>query len=171
MSRTLHLASADAQELGRLLHQSPGDEMNAWLDLDTGEVIASTSLYGLDPDAPPDEPPPPLRRDAALTWQEEEEALVRRVLADTSGRYLAVPVGADFGQPGVLSEFARGLTDAKLREEVRGEMRGAGAFRRVKSLLERRGEIDLWYTFEAERDIAAVREWLAEHEVELVVKR
>ncbi len=38
------------EELGRLLSHDPGGEVFAWLDTWTGELVLTTSLYGLDPD-------------------------------------------------------------------------------------------------------------------------
>lgn len=153
------------EEIGRLLQQDPGDECHAWLDRESGEVFFTQSLYGLDPDANEQEDVEALP--TLKDWQEAERRYVQAVCADTAGRYVRIPVGAENGAPGLLSAFASTLTDPKLREEVYAAMRGRGAFRRVKDILHHRGQIDLWHRYEEEHQRTQAREWLEGEGIEV----
>lgn len=184
----LALSRETLEEVGRLLNEHPGGECCAWLDKATGEVITTTSMYGLGPapyeaedagwneedtgwsegdtdwnDEPPDDRSPPEHAPHELPgWMEDERRLVEAICADTTGRYLPVPVGAAFGAPGILDAFADTLTDRRLREEIGRVMRGPGAFRRVKDTLQRRGKLELWQDYEERRQLSCAREWLRE---------
>ena len=168
-ARDVPLTEDTCEELGRLLRQSSMVDAFAWLDLVSGELIITTSMYGMGEDgAEPEEEAntnitrlPAQPRPILHDWMEHERAQMVAICADETGRYLRVPVGANFGEPGVLDAFARTLTDTALRNAVYDAMRGRGAFNCVKDLLHDKGKIELWYAFEQDRDRAAVREWLA----------
>ena len=166
------IASETLEELGRLLHEDPEGGGFAWFDKDTRELVATTSMYGLDPEAIPDDdddddwgaPQTPAR---LPEWAEAERRQVEAICADTTGRYLWVPIGANRAGSGLLDGFARTLADSALRSEVLDAMRGRGAFRRVKDALHRRGKLDLWHRYEEERQLASARDWLASEGIEV----
>lgn len=166
------------EELGRLLNEFPGGECFAWFDKATGELVVTTSMYGLDPDRyegediewieePQDDSwlPDEARRKLP-DWMEDERRQVEAICADEAGRYVGVPIGVDYGAPGILDAFAGEITDGALRDEVRGAIRGRGAFRRVKDALRRRGQIELWHRYKEQRQLACAREWLREQGIE-----
>ena len=133
------------EEIGRLLNEDPGGEAFAWLDTRTGELVLTTSLYGLDPDREDGDDDelieehegaarlPVSGRHSLPDWMDAERRQVEAISADKSGRYRRVPLGVEHGAPGILESFARTLTDATLRDEVREAMRGRGAFRRAQT--------------------------------------
>jgi hypothetical protein len=162
------------EELGRLLNEFPGGECFAWFDKGMSELVVTTSMYGLDPDQyegedvewieePQDDSwlPDEARRKLP-DWMEDERRRVEAICADVTGRYLRVPIGAEYGAPGILDAFASTLTDPSLRDEIRNAMRGRGAFRRVKDALHRRGKLELWHRYQEQRQLACAREWLRE---------
>lgn len=173
--------SADTlEELGRLLNEFPGGECFAWFDKVTGELVVTTSLYGLDPDRyegddiegieePQDDAWLPAEARPKLPdWMEAERRQVEAINADDTDRYVRVPIGAEYGAPGILNAFANTLTDRALRDEIRSAMRGRGAFRRVKDTLHRRGKIELWHRYQDQRQLTCAREWLQAEGIELV---
>ncbi|MES2640209.1 MAG: hypothetical protein V4850_12020 [Myxococcota bacterium] len=158
--RDLPVSHANLEEIGRLLHESRSGDCYAWFDTATGELIMTTSLYGVEGDGS-DEPSRFEADGRALPdWMESERGQVQAIYADESGRYLTIPIGGENGGSGLLEAFARTLTDPVLRNGVRDAMHGRGAFRRVKDVLHRHGQIDLWHAFESARDLAAARRWL-----------
>lgn len=167
-TREVVLTDSTIWELGNLLDTSNDAGQHAWLDTETGELLIVTSTYDLEEDAEGGEAEPVSR---LHDWMEDERRLVATILADTTGRYLRVPIGADHAVPGVLSAFARTLTDPRLQDEVYDAMRGRGAFRRVKDLLYRRGAIDLWHRFDEERTRALALEWLESKGIQPVARQ
>lgn len=167
------------EELGRLLNEFPGGECFAWFDKAMGELVLTTSMYGLDPDRyegediewieePRDDRwlPDEARRKLP-DWMEDERRQIEAICADEAGRYVRVPIGVDYGAPGILDAFASEITDGALRDEVRGAIRGRGSFRRVKDALHRRGKTELWHRYEEQRRLTCAREWLREQGIEL----
>jgi hypothetical protein len=53
-------------------------------------------------------------------------------------------------------------------DDVRDIFRRKGAYGRFKVLLVRRGSLDRWHDFSAKAEEAALREWCADNEIELV---
>lgn len=166
------------EELGRLLNEFPGGECFAWFDKVTGGLVVTTSLYGLDPDRDEgddiegiEEPQedswlPDEARRKLPDWMEDERRLVEAICADVTGRYVRIPIGAEYGAPGILDAFANTLTDRALRDEIRSAMRGRGAFRRVKDALHRRGKIEIWHRYRDQRQLSCARDWLREQAIE-----
>lgn len=155
----LALSRSTVEEVGRFILGDGGGDLEAWLDIRSGEVFLATEVRDVDDD----------RLHPLPEWQREVYAALRAIRADETGRWLQIPVSSEFAQPGVLSEFADSLADPALRAEVWDATRGRGAFRRVKDLLHRRGRIELWYAFERERQTRAVRGWLASEGYDLTL--
>jgi hypothetical protein len=87
---------------------------------------------------------------------------------ETSDRYLAIP---DQKELGLGRNLALEFIDQKLPEcyeEVQGFFRRKGAYGRFKSLLERKGILEFWYSFEANAVEKALREWCAENGLEVL---
>lgn len=157
MPRAVPVTLDTLEEIGRLLCTEPFGEIHAWLDTRTGELFEATSTYGLDDEDDEDD------GGAHPEWMVEERERVAATLADQD-RYLRVPIGPEYGMPGVLREFLRTLDDRELRDVVEDATHGRGAFRRVKDALHRRGKLDLWDRFEEERHVRLAREWLEEND-------
>ena len=52
--------------------------------------------------------------------------------------------------------------------EVYSIFSSKGAYSRFKSLLERRGLLELWYKYEQEKSIEAIKEWCNENEIQCI---
>lgn len=86
---------------------------------------------------------------------------------ETSDRYIAIPHKNELnlGRDLVLT-----FVDQELPGDhgtVAGFFRSKGAYSRFKQLLESRGVLEAWYTFEAHAVEAALRQWCEENDVQL----
>ncbi|MEX3814388.1 hypothetical protein AB3X96_29645 [Paraburkholderia sp. BR13439] len=118
-------------------------EHNAYVSLDTGKIWwTSDSNDAFDEEFPDD--------------------------LETSDRYLAIPHKneLDLGRRLALRFVAQELPARY--EQVEGYFRRQGAYARFKGLLERKGVLERWYSFEADADESALRQWCAENGLELV---
>ena len=86
---------------------------------------------------------------------------------ETSDRYIAIPHKNDLnlGRDLVLSFVDQTLPDDY--NTVAGFFRSKGAYSRFKQLLESRGVLETWYTFEANAVEAALRQWCEENSIQL----
>jgi hypothetical protein len=86
---------------------------------------------------------------------------------DDATRYLPVPSknDLDLGRRLVLDYVAEALPDDY--DTVAGYFRRRGAYRAFRALLEARGKLDEWYAFANRATDAALRDWCAEHDLQL----
>lgn len=135
------------------------DSISSYLDLETGEVCSITEEeFDLAEDA-----------ETALEdlpdWQRPALALVRNIQQHEGKRYLALPDKFDVHEWAVMDRFSQSLKDARLRNDFRGAIRGAGAFRLFKRLLSEHNLWDAWNRFrEIELRQIAIQ-WCEEHGV------
>jgi hypothetical protein len=87
---------------------------------------------------------------------------------EDSDRYLAVPHkhDLDLGQA-LVFRFASERMPRDY-DTIRGIFHRKGAYARFKQLLESNGRLDEWYRFEADATVQALKEWCAEHSLEVV---
>lgn len=131
-------------------------EMQGYLDQQTGEVIVLGGDVSFDISDPGDEPP-----DDLSDWDLEEWKRCRKVMSDSSGRYLEIPSGEDRDPWQLRADFADQLEDAELRDRLAQALRGSGAFRRFKDELHRHpGVRDAWHEYESNAQRQAAIEWL-----------
>jgi len=86
---------------------------------------------------------------------------------DISDRYLALPHKNDLD---LGRELAISFVEQNLPSEydrVVGYFHKRGAYSRFKDLLERRGILEAWFTFEREATEKALKQWCEEHEIQL----
>jgi Uncharacterised protein family (UPF0158) len=127
--------------------ESAGEEHSFWLDQETGDVHMLT--------------------DEMMDYAEEETALdeipesmhepvevARRVQEDTVHRYLELPGKMDIHDWDIMDCFTSTIKDERVQGELRNGIRGAGASRVFKHLLEQH---DLWKTWNKFRE-ARLRE-------------
>jgi hypothetical protein len=68
---------------------------------------------------------------------------------------------------GWMAEFAASVRDSRLRDRLEVALDGRGAFRRFKDMLAQYpAERERWFGFRDERVREAMRDWLAEHDIE-----
>ncbi len=139
-------------EVAELLTADQRIDYEFWLDTHRGVTLCCPDV-DLDSDE--------LCVDELPGWLSSEEvALVREIQADTTRRYRYIPA---LGSHGRLARFARSIENDELADAVWSAMRGGrGGYRRVKDLLHRRNQEELWYRFEREQDRADARKWLQE---------
>lgn len=91
-------------------------------------------------------------------WQAEHLSKVREALM--SGDFLPLPSKFDINEYHIMERFCHQLANATVRDDLLRAIKGAGAFRRFKTLAYHCGVIDEWHAFRdrALEEIAA--EWL-----------
>jgi Uncharacterised protein family (UPF0158) len=157
------------------------DEVSAYLDLESGEVIRLTAeiqheLEAISADLPEESPDDEAYRAAFAAaldrrglpaWRHE---LLREADAVEGGlgtRFLPVP-GAD-SRAGYadMEAFIETVASLRLQERLRGAIRGRGAFRRFKDVLGRQpAELERWFAFRDGRVRQRALAWLAEEGIE-----
>jgi len=85
--------------------------------------------------------------------------------------YVAVPHkhDLDLGQRLVFRFVDDHIPDAY--DQVRGYFSGRGAYARFKDLLQRRGVLEAWYSYEQRAGELALREWAESEQLEVVEGR
>ncbi|MFS8975664.1 hypothetical protein PO002_14335 [Cupriavidus necator] len=116
---------------------------NAYVSLDTGQVYWTSDFNDAFDEEIPDD-------------------------LETSDRYLAIP---DKNELGLGRKLALQFVAQKLPEcydQVEGFFRRQGAYAHFKYLLERKGILEFWYSFEADSVERALRQWCAENGLEIL---
>ena len=136
------------EDVARALRSTDALGHTSWLDVVGREVLVLTfdpHLEQLDDE------------DEAPGWQRDERELGRRVLAEPERYHRIEPTGS----PGRLHAFIRSVRGEGLRDALLDAARGGrGAYRRVRSALQRRGLEHLWQDFEIQADRELAQRWL-----------
>lgn len=130
------------------------DEIDCYLNPATGEIrsVGHDEVRTFEEGAPvPDNLP---------AWQVEALKNVREVLDSTD--WLSLPAKLDIHEWEIMDRFASTLAPAP-RAELRGAVRGRGAFRLFKTSIRRLGVEDAWYRFKEEALADIARAWLEKH--------
>jgi len=126
------------------------EERQAYLDLHTGriEYIDDQTSWAMRDD-----------EDQSLPdWQRPLVEIARLIEADEEGeRVLPLPKQFEADEWQMMAEFAAGIDDDAVRDELSHACRGGGAFRRFKDAVHRLGLADEWYAYRDEgyRQLAA----------------
>jgi hypothetical protein len=127
----------DYDALEQALHWTStyADDQRALVSRTSGEIFLA-GIYGAEGDLPADVGDP--------------------------AQYVAVPHrhDLDLGRP-LVSRFCTKHLPPPLAAQVEGLFRRAGAYGRFKELLQRHGQLDAWFAFEAEATERALRGWCA----------
>ena len=96
---------------------------------------------------------------------ELEEELLEDI---ETGTYLALPGkrDLDLGRELVMEFTEKYLPSSA--ETVRGFFHRRGAYGRFKEFLDRRGQLDAWFEFERSATESRLRQWCADHGIDLV---
>jgi hypothetical protein len=161
----------DLDELAFALDFRP-EGMNHYLDLESGQVISVSEesrdelerLYAGIKFRKGEKPPPLeqlLQTSPLHDWQKEEVRQAAAVEAGYGTRFVAIPRLESWESYGDMQDFIVTVRDARLRERLEVAIKGRGAFRRFKDVLERYPhERERWFTFQNDRMIQRAREWL-----------
>jgi hypothetical protein len=133
------------------------DSMSSYLDVETGEVHSITEEeFALAED--------PLTAIEDLPeWQRETVELARNIQQHEGKRYLALPEKFDVHEWAIMDRFSESLREARLRNDLHGAIRGAGAFRLFKRLLTEYNLWDAWNRFREVELRQIAMQWCEEH--------
>ena len=130
----------DFEEL-RFAMEDATDEHSYFLDTESGELILVSELFE----------------------EEERERQLATIDAAEPGRFLTVPRADSREGYADMRDFIDTVGDAHVRELLDVAIQGRGAFRRFKDVLARHpDEQKRWFAFQAARQDARTREWLAD---------
>ncbi|MDD3169063.1 MAG: UPF0158 family protein [Eubacteriales bacterium] len=101
--------------------------------------------------------------DYPIEWEKEEILKAYDVLV-SDDNYLALPDRYEVNEYNIMEEFCLQLLPPK-SEVFLNAIRGRGAFRRFRDLLERYGILEQWYNFEQQSLTEIAREWCRKNEV------
>lgn len=136
---------ASLRDVAREL-QMLGDDMTAYVNLTTGEVLTLTELDDVDPDAP-----------GLPEWQRAAATSARDTRA--SGDWVELPTQVDLDEYTMMSRFC-GTIPGEAGERLEDAIRGSGAFRRFRITVERLGLVDDWYAFRDRTYTSHAEDWL-----------
>jgi hypothetical protein len=128
------------------------DDVSIYLDKRTGEFVPVTDEMMILADRDPH----PF--DGHLEWEREAAEAVRAI--EDSDRYLPIPDRWEIDQHRLQSRFAATLEGDRLREEFEDALRGRGAMRRFRNLIQRHDLERSWHDFESAALNRIAREWL-----------
>jgi hypothetical protein len=100
-------------------------------------------------------------------WMEDEIELALNIFIYERTRYIRIPERNPRSVFTSMVEFAKGLEDPRLKEEIGSLLEGKGAFRRFKDALEPYPkERKLWYGHNAKVAKKEIEEWLRTLEID-----
>jgi Uncharacterised protein family (UPF0158) len=135
------------------------DSISSYLDVEAGEVHSITDEefdLAEDPETVLVELP---------NWQREAVELARSIQEQEGKRYLALPSKFDVHEWAIMDRFSETLKNAQMRNDFRGAIRGAGAFRLFKRLLTEYNLWDAWNRFKQAELRQMAIEWCEEHSI------
>jgi hypothetical protein len=131
------------------------DEMSSFVNTSTGEVRTVTHE---DIQLAEDEDDP-----SAPDWQREAVEDARAVI--NSDEWVELPSKFDIHEWEMMDRFALSRSDDEAMSELRGSLRGRGAFRHFKATLRRLDLEDDWFAFKRRTLEAMARAWISEHDM------
>ena len=133
------------------------DTTSSFLDRETGEVhmlneeelsLAEVSETELD---------------QLPEWEQEVVMLARRIREGEGTRYLRLPSKFDVHEWAIMDRFSQSIENARVRDDLRSGIHGAGAFRMFKRLLDEYDLWDSWRKFKEDELRRMAIEWCEEH--------
>jgi hypothetical protein len=137
--------------------EQANDSISSYLDVETGEVHSITEeefALAEDPQTAIEDLP---------DWQRETVELARNIQQHEGKRYLALPDKFDVHEWAIMDRFSESLREARLRNDLHGAIRGAGAFRLFKRLLTEYNLWDAWNQFKEIELRQIAMQWCEEH--------
>lgn len=158
--------------------QTDAMEMQAYLDLETGQVVWVMDEFRRKWEAIWDElleGEDPLEAleaylaeqdDIIITWQKDEIRQAARVEEGYMQRYLSIDP-EPYSDYNDMERFIWRVEDDGIAAELENAIRGRGAFRYFKDVLARYPEVrEAWYAFKDSRIEMRVRDWLEHNAIE-----
>lgn len=144
------------------LMDMPSEEMQAYLDKQTGEVILFSEeerLAAEEDDDPADYP----------DWQRKgiEQAKAVRADEDSDGdRFLPLPGRFDINEWDMMQDFATDQENESHAEMLLHAIHGKGAFRYFKDRIHELGLTDAWYKFRDGQYRQIALDWCEAHGID-----
>lgn len=115
------------------------DELRAFLNLESGEIIAiSDEDFDIsEADNPIEELP---------VWQQESIKIALEVLEEDY--FIPLPSKFDIDEYSIMEEFCLQIKNNEIREIMEGTLKGGGAFRRFKRKIREFDLEEKWYQFQ-----------------------
>ena len=129
------------------------DQMSSFVNTSTGEVRTVTHE---DLQLAEDEDDP-----SAPDWQRQAVEDARAVV--DSDEWVELPSKFDIHEWEIMDRFALSLSDDDAMSELRGSLRGRGAFRHFKATLRRLDLEDAWFAYQRRTFEAMAKSWISEH--------
>jgi hypothetical protein len=98
-------------------------------------------------------------------WYCEAVASAKHYL-ETPDDYLPLPEKYDFNEYRIMEKFISRVIISKQSEMLSQSIKGRGAFRRFKTMLERLGLLDEWYKYRGQKLREFVEFWCKENEID-----
>ena len=126
------------------------DLWTAYLNRRTGEFVTVTDEDGTLVDSEDAE--------GLSDWRPEGLPELGEVV--DSDEFLALPDKFDIHEYRMMERFSLGVEDEGMREALLGAIRGRGAFRRFKEVVQECGLAEAWYAYRNQSFEAIAVEWL-----------
>lgn len=104
--------------------------------------------------------------DGYQDWEKEELRDCESIIDDDDEIYVEIPSKYDIHEYSIMEEFCLSIADNKLSDELYYAIRGNGAFRRFKDLIQRHGIADDWYKYRDNKYREIAIEWCEENDIE-----
>ncbi|MFC1522860.1 UPF0158 family protein [Elusimicrobiota bacterium] len=98
-------------------------------------------------------------------WQKEQIEIARAVLSDNEKRFISPPDKFDFHEYRHMERFIASLPDRSAADALFYAIKGRGAFRRFKDMLDQMGILDQWFKYREEAMKRYVIEWAEDKNV------
>jgi hypothetical protein len=134
---------------------APCQEIESFLDPETGEIIAITEddrfeLDNPDPDAIPE-------------WQREHLAKIQQTLG--TGRLLQLPSPYLIHEWSIMEKFSGSVADPEARQRLLHAIHGRGAFAFFRQTLDQLNLRDAWFAYRRAAFEEVAREWLESNNI------
>jgi hypothetical protein len=131
------------------------DEMSSFVNTSTGEVrtVTHEELQLAEDEDDPGTP----------DWQREAVEDARAVI--NSDEWVELPSKFDIHEWEIMDRFALSRSDDEAMSELRGSLRGRGAFRHFKATLRRLDLEEAWFAYKRRTLEAMAKSWISEHDM------
>jgi hypothetical protein len=129
------------------------DEMSSFVNTSTGEVRTVTHE---DLQLAEDEDDP-----SAPDWQRQAVEDARAVI--NSDEWIELPSKFDIHEWEIMDRFSLSLSNDEAMSELRGSLRGRGAFRHFKATVRGLDLEDAWFAYKRRTLEAMAKSWISDH--------
>lgn len=144
------------------------DESSTYLHKPTGEIVTIDHSLLRRVEEGEVDVEPEADDEVAQSEVTERDEIDHAVGILRTDEYLAFPSEYEIDEWSMMDEFTRSVVDEPLRTTLEDAIRGRGAFRRFKDVLQANGRVEAWYQFRDAAYQSMAREWLAQHHVAYV---